>query len=86
MRAIGPFSWIMAKDHGFSTELNGKYREGSIDERWKAIRAYSQIVGKRIDPAILQMDYQGSLQFAHIPDCRTRQPENKIHHQPDDDA
>ncbi|MBL0055641.1 MAG: hypothetical protein IPP31_05490 [Chitinophagaceae bacterium] len=42
----------------FQLELNGKYREGSIDERWKAIRAYSQIVGKRIDPAILQMDYQ----------------------------
>jgi len=41
----------------FQLELNGKYREGSIDERWKANRAYSQIVGKRIDPAILQMDY-----------------------------
>jgi TonB-dependent SusC/RagA subfamily outer membrane receptor len=42
----------------FQLELNGKYREGSIEERWKANRAYSSIVGKRIDPAILQMDYQ----------------------------
>lgn len=41
----------------FHLELNGKYREGSIDEKWKANRAYSQIVGKKIDPAILQMDY-----------------------------
>ena len=42
----------------FQLELNGKFRDGSIEERWKANRAYSQIVGKRIDPAILQMDYQ----------------------------
>ncbi len=40
---------------GFQLELNGKYREGSIEERWKAQRAYSTIVGKRIDPALLQM-------------------------------
>ncbi|MEO6252098.1 MAG: VIT domain-containing protein [Ferruginibacter sp.] len=39
-------------------ELNGKYREGSIEERWKARQAYSSIVGKRIDPAILQMNWQ----------------------------
>ncbi|MEO6539671.1 MAG: TonB-dependent receptor plug domain-containing protein, partial [Ferruginibacter sp.] len=39
-------------------ELNGKYREGSIEERWKARQAYSSIVGKRIDPAILQMNSQ----------------------------
>lgn len=43
---------------GFQLELNGVYREGSIEERWKANRAYSTIVGKRVDPAILQMDYQ----------------------------
>lgn len=39
----------------FQLELNGKYREGSIEEQWKARQAYSSIVGKRIDPAILQM-------------------------------
>jgi len=42
----------------FQLELNGKYREGSIEERWKARQAYSSIVGKRIDPAILQMNGQ----------------------------
>lgn len=42
----------------FQLELDGKYREGSIEERWKAVRAYSDIVGKRIDPAILQMTWQ----------------------------
>ena len=41
---------------GFQLELNGKYREGSIEERWKARQAYNSIVGKRIDPAILQMN------------------------------
>ncbi len=40
---------------GFQLELNGRYRDGSIEERWKAQRAYSTIVGKRIDPALLQM-------------------------------
>jgi TonB-dependent SusC/RagA subfamily outer membrane receptor len=39
---------------GFYLELNGQYREGSIEERWKANRAYSTVVGKRIDPALLQ--------------------------------
>ena len=38
----------------FYLELDGKYREGSIEERWKARQAYNSIVGKRIDPAILQ--------------------------------
>ncbi len=42
---------------GFQLDLNGKYREGSIEERWKANNAYNSIVGKRIDPAILQMEY-----------------------------
>ena len=42
----------------FQLELNGKYREGSIEERWKARQAYSSVVGKRIDPALLQMDWQ----------------------------
>jgi hypothetical protein len=39
----------------FQLELNGKYREGSIEEKWKARQAYNSIVGKRIDPALLQM-------------------------------
>ncbi|HRI25263.1 MAG TPA: VIT domain-containing protein [Ferruginibacter sp.] len=43
---------------GFELELNGKYREGSIEERWKARQAYSAVVGKRIDPALLQMNGQ----------------------------
>jgi len=42
----------------FYLELDGKYREGSIEERWKARQAYNSIVGKRIDPAILQMNGQ----------------------------
>ena len=36
-------------------DLHGKYRDGSIEERWKAQNAYNSIVGKRIDPALLQM-------------------------------
>ncbi len=40
----------------FQLELHGKYREGSIEEKWKARNAYNSIVGKRIDPAIIQMD------------------------------
>lgn len=53
----------------FQLDLNGKYRDGSIEERWKATRAYSSIVGKRIDPAILQMDWQNrySLRIYPIP-------------------
>lgn len=53
----------------FQLELNGKYRDGSIEEKWKAIRAYSSIVGKRVDPAILQMSYDGfySLRIYPIP-------------------
>ena len=37
-------------------DLNGKYRNGSIEERWKANNAYNSIVGKRVDPALLQME------------------------------
>jgi hypothetical protein len=53
----------------FQLELNGKYRDGSIEERWKANNAYNRIVGKRIDPAILQMDWQNhySLRIYPIP-------------------
>jgi TonB-dependent SusC/RagA subfamily outer membrane receptor len=41
----------------FQLELNGKYRDGSIEEKWKATNAYNSIVGKRIDPALLTMEY-----------------------------
>lgn len=40
---------------GFELDLNGKYRKGTIEERWKANNAYNTVVGKRIDPALLQM-------------------------------
>lgn len=51
----------------FQLELNGKYREGSIEERWKANRAYSAIVGKKIDPAILQMNWQNQYSIRIYP-------------------
>ncbi|HEY6503670.1 MAG TPA: TonB-dependent receptor plug domain-containing protein [Chitinophagaceae bacterium] len=41
----------------FQLDLNGKYRDGSIEEKWKATNAYNTIVGKRIDPALLTMEY-----------------------------
>ncbi len=41
----------------FQLGLNGKYRNGSIEEKWKAANAYNRIVGKRIDPALLVMEY-----------------------------
>lgn len=37
----------------FQLDLNGKYRDGSIEEKWKATNTYNRIVGKRIDPALL---------------------------------
>jgi len=40
----------------FQLDLHGQYRDGSIEEKWKAANAYNTIVGKRIDPALLQMD------------------------------
>lgn len=54
---------------GFQLDLNGKYREGSIEERWKANNAYNTVVGKRIDPAILQMYRRGeySLNIYPVP-------------------
>src|SRR5437868_14391435 len=42
---------------GFQLDVNGKYRDGSIEERWKARSTYSSIVGKRMDPALLQYEY-----------------------------
>lgn len=40
----------------FQLDLYGKFRDGSIEEKWKAANAYNTIVGKRIDPALLQWD------------------------------
>jgi len=39
---------------GLELDLNGHFRKGSIEERWKANNAYNRVVGKRIDPALLQ--------------------------------
>ncbi|GAA4320924.1 VIT domain-containing protein [Flaviaesturariibacter amylovorans] len=44
---------------GLELDLNGHFREGSIEERWKARHAYQEITGQRIDPALLQMDGEG---------------------------
>ncbi|HNP54601.1 MAG TPA: VIT domain-containing protein, partial [Ferruginibacter sp.] len=52
---------------GFYLELNGQYREGSIEERWKANRAYSTVVGKRIDPALLQKDWDNQYRLNVYP-------------------
>jgi TonB-dependent SusC/RagA subfamily outer membrane receptor len=40
----------------FQLDLSGQFRDGSIEEKWKARNAYNTIVGKRVDPALLQMD------------------------------
>ena len=44
----------------FQLDLNGKYRDGSIEEKWKARNAYNTIVGKRVDPALLTMNGAGN--------------------------
>ncbi|MEO6729703.1 MAG: TonB-dependent receptor plug domain-containing protein [Ferruginibacter sp.] len=53
----------------FQLELNGKYRDGTLEEKWKATSAYNRIVGKRIDPALLTMDYKDhySLRIYPVP-------------------
>ncbi len=51
----------------FQLELNGKYRDGSIEEKWKATNTYNAIVGKRIDPALLTMDYPGHYRLRIYP-------------------
>src|SRR5688572_22853751 len=58
----------------FQLELNGKYRDGSIEEKWKATNAYNTIVGKRIDPALLTMEYADhySLRIYPVPAKGTR--------------
>jgi len=58
----------------FQLELNGKFRNGSIEEKWKARNAYNTIVGKRVDPALLQMDYYNhySLRIYPVPAMGSR--------------
>ncbi len=53
----------------FQLDLFGKFRDGSIEEKWKARAAYNTIVGKRVDPALLQMDYANhySLRIYPVP-------------------
>ncbi|MBX9782870.1 MAG: TonB-dependent receptor plug domain-containing protein [Chitinophagaceae bacterium] len=58
----------------FQLDLNGKYRDGSIEEKWKATNAYNRIVGKRIDPALLTKDYNNnySLRIYPVPARQSR--------------
>lgn len=51
----------------FQLDLNGKYRDGSIEEKWKANNAYNSIVGKRVDPALLQMTYNNNYRLNIYP-------------------
>lgn len=48
-------------------ELDGKYREATIEEKWKANNAYREIVGKRIDPALLTKDYNNEYRLNVYP-------------------
>jgi TonB-dependent SusC/RagA subfamily outer membrane receptor len=58
----------------FQLDLNGKYRDGSIEEKWKATNAYNRIVGKRVDPALLTKDYDNnySLRIYPVPSKQSR--------------
>jgi TonB-dependent SusC/RagA subfamily outer membrane receptor len=51
----------------FQLDLNGKFRDGSIEEKWKANNAYNRIVGKRVDPAILNLEYQNNYSIRIYP-------------------
>ena len=53
----------------FQLDLFGKFRDGSIEEKWKATNAYNTIVGKRVDPALLRMEYYNhySLRIYPVP-------------------
>jgi TonB-dependent SusC/RagA subfamily outer membrane receptor len=55
-------------------DLFGKLRDGTIEEKWKAANAYNTIVGKRVDPALLQMDGYNhySLRIYPVPARSTR--------------
>jgi TonB-dependent SusC/RagA subfamily outer membrane receptor len=58
----------------FQLDLFGKYRDGTIEEKWKATNAYNTIVGKRIDPALLTMESPNrySLRIYPVPANGTR--------------
>jgi TonB-dependent SusC/RagA subfamily outer membrane receptor len=51
----------------FQLDLHGKYRDGSIEEKWKATNAYNRIVGKRIDPALLTKEYDNNYNLRIYP-------------------
>lgn len=53
--------------NAFQLDIYGKYRDGSIEEKWKANNAYNSIVGKRIDPALLQMNGEDSYRLNIYP-------------------
>jgi TonB-dependent SusC/RagA subfamily outer membrane receptor len=59
---------------GFQLMLNGQYRDGSIEEKWKATNVYNTIVGKRVDPAILKITHANnySLNIYPVPAKGTR--------------
>jgi TonB-dependent SusC/RagA subfamily outer membrane receptor len=65
----------------FQLDLNGTYREGSIEEKWKASNAYNTIVGKRVDPALLTRDYDNhySLRIYPVPAKQTRKVTITLH-------
>jgi TonB-dependent SusC/RagA subfamily outer membrane receptor len=51
----------------FQLDLNGKYRDGSIEEKWKATNTYNRIVGKRVDPALLTKEYDNNYNLRIYP-------------------
>jgi TonB-dependent SusC/RagA subfamily outer membrane receptor len=51
----------------FQLDLFGKYRDGSIEEKWKATNAYNTIVGKRVDPALLTWNADNSYSLRIYP-------------------
>jgi TonB-dependent SusC/RagA subfamily outer membrane receptor len=51
----------------FQLDLFGKYRDGSIEEKWKATNAYNTIVGKRVDPALLTMNFPNNYSLRIYP-------------------
>ncbi|GEM_PF-2635295 len=48
-------------------DLDGHFREATIEEKWKATNAYREIVGKRIDPALLTKDYNNNYRLNIFP-------------------
>lgn len=65
---------------GFQLMLGDKYRDGSIEERWKARNAYNAIVGKKMDPALVQMigENRYSLNVYPVPAKSSRKVKIKI--------